>query len=217
MWQATFILVPSLASRRRRRIVEKINSLKPDIILLPGDIVDSEIKPIVRLDLGAVLRELKATYGIFSVTGNHEYIGGIEEAVAYIREHRINLLRDEAREVAGIVLAGREDYTVKNTRKPLKTILEHADKSKAIILMDHPPLYLHDAQDEGVDLQLSGHTHRGQLWPLNYITNMVYEIDHGYLQKGKTHYYVSSGTGTWGPPVKIGSVAEIVQFALHFV
>jgi len=205
-----------VAKKRALNIVKTINALKPDIILLPGDIVDSEIAPVIRLDLGAVLRELSAKYGVYAVTGNHEYIGGINEAVAYIREHRIDLLRDETREVAGITLIGREDYTIKNYRKSLPEILASADRSKATILMDHQPFHLEQAEEAGIDLQVSGHTHRGQMWPLNYITRRVYEIDWGYLLKGKTHIYVSSGAGTWGPPVKLGNDAEIVQFILRF-
>jgi uncharacterized protein len=205
-----------VGKKRALKIVKTINSLKPDIILLPGDILDSEIAPVVWLDLGAVLRELSARYGIFAVTGNHEYIGGIKEAVAYIREHRIDLLRDEVREIAGVTIVGREDYTIKNNRKPLPDLMEDVDRNKAVILMDHQPFHLEEAEKAGVDLQVSGHTHRGQLWPLSYITNMVYEIDWGYLKKGDTHIYVSSGVGTWGPPVKIGNDAEIMQFVLHF-
>lgn len=205
-----------VAQQRARKIVQTINGLKPDLILLPGDIVDSEIAPVVRLDLGAVLRELSAKYGVYAVTGNHEYIGGIHEAVAYIREHRIDLLRDEKRDIAGVTLIGREDYTIKNSRKSIPEILGDADRSKPMILMDHQPFHLEEPEQAGIDLQVSGHTHRGQMWPLNYITKRVYEIDWGYLRKGLTHIYVSSGAGTWGPPVKIGNDAEVVQFILRF-
>lgn len=205
-----------VAQKRARKIVQTINGLKPDLILLPGDIVDSEIAPVVRLDLGAVLRELSAKYGVYAVTGNHEYIGGINEAVAYIREHRIDLLRDEKRDIAGVTLIGREDYTIKNSRKSIPEILGDADRSKPMILMDHQPFHLEEPEQAGIDLQVSGHTHRGQMWPLNYITKRVYEIDWGYLRKGLTHIYVSSGAGTWGPPVKIGNDAEVVQFILRF-
>ena len=205
-----------IGKKRTLKIVKAINALKPDIILLPGDILDSEIAPVVWLDLGAVLRELSAKYGIYAVTGNHEYIGGIADAVAYIREHRIDLLRDEVREVAGVTIIGREDYTIKNYRKSLAELTEEVDRRKALILMDHQPFHLEEAENAGIDLQVSGHTHRGQMWPLNYITKRVYEKDWGYLKKGMTHIYVSSGVGTWGPPVKIGNDAEIVQFTVRF-
>ncbi|MBS1904512.1 MAG: metallophosphoesterase [Bacteroidetes bacterium] len=200
-----------------RRIVEAINSLKPDVILLPGDIIDSEVEPVVKQDLGKVLKELRAKYGVYGVTGNHEYIGGVEEAVDYIRAHDVDLLRDEIREIAGVVIVGREDRSAGKHRKPLRELLEAVDRSKPILLMDHQPAKLHEPVENGVDLQVSGHTHRGQLWPLNFITRRVYELDWGYKRKGKTHLYVSSGVGTWGPPTKVGNDAEIVQLRLRFV
>jgi predicted MPP superfamily phosphohydrolase len=172
-----------VAKGRLQHIVQTINALKPDLILLPGDILDSEIAPVVWLDLGATLRELSALYGVYAVTGNHEYIGGITDAVAYIREHRIDLLRDEVREVAGLVIVGREDYTIRKYRKSLDEILANADRSKPMILMDHQPFHLEEAEHAGIDLQVSGHTHRGQLWPLNYITKRVYELDWGFQEE----------------------------------
>lgn len=199
-----------------KKIVDTINSLKPDIILLPGDIIDSEVEPVIKQDLGKVLKELRATYGIFGVTGNHEYIGGVQHAVEYVRAHDVDLLRDEIREVAGVTIVGREDRSAGKNRKPLSEVLQHVDHAKAIIMMDHQPSHLQEPIEHGVDLQVSGHTHRGQLWPLNYITRAVYELDWGYRLKGKLHIYVSSGAGTWGPPVKIGNDAEVVQFRIGF-
>ncbi|HYM20437.1 MAG TPA: metallophosphoesterase [Candidatus Kapabacteria bacterium] len=200
-----------------KKIVDAINALNPDIILLPGDILDSEVEPAIKQDIGKVLKELKAKYGVFGVTGNHEYIGGVEPAVKYIRAHSIDLLRDEVREIAGVTIIGREDRSAGKNRKPLAEIMTRVDRSKPLIVMDHQPIKLGEAVSEGVDLQVSGHTHRGQLWPLNYITRKVYELDWGYKLKDRTHFYVSCGVGTWGPPVKIGNDAEIVQFLLKFV
>ncbi len=189
-----------------RKIVELINSLKPDIILLPGDIIDSEVEPVVKQDLGEVLKELRATYGVFGVTGNHEYIGGVEEAVKYIRAHNVDLLRDEVREVAGLTIIGREDLSYKSKngdrRKSLDVLAANIDHTKAVIVMDHQPFHLEEAEALGADLQVSGHTHHGQMWPLSFITKRMYEISWGYLKKGNTHIYVSSGAGSWGPPSK---------------
>ncbi len=199
-----------------KAIIDAINNLKPDIILLPGDIIDSEVEPVVKQDLGAVLKELYAPYGVYGVTGNHEYIGGVEPAVEYIRAHQVDILRDEIRTVAGITIVGREDRSAGQKRKTLAEIMKEVDRTKPVVLMDHQPFKLEEAETEGVDLQLSGHTHRGQLWPLSYITKKIYEIDWGYLLKGKTHYYVSSGVGTWGPPTKIGNDAEIIELNLSF-
>lgn len=199
-----------------KKIVDMINSLKPDIILLTGDIIDSEVEPVVKQDLGKVLKELRARFGVFGVTGNHEYIGGVEEAVGYIRAHDVDLLRDEFRTVAGITILGREDRSAGKHRMELSELTKSVDRDTAIISMDHQPAKLDEAVEGGVDLQVSGHTHRGQMWPLNYVTHRVYELDWGYKQKGNTHFYVSCGAGTWGPPVKIGNDAEIVQFRVRF-
>jgi predicted MPP superfamily phosphohydrolase len=153
------------------------------------------------------------------VTGNHEYIGGVEQAVAYLREHGVTVLRDSCVTLpSGVIIAGREDRSSSSfagkKRKDLSEILDGADTSKPVILMDHQPFHLEEAEHAGVDFQLSGHTHHGQLWPLNYITNAIYEISWGYLRKGATQYYVSCGAGTWGPPVRLGNRPEILHFRI---
>jgi len=94
--------------------------------------------------------------------------------------------------------------------------LRDVDKNYAVILMDHQPFGLDEAAANGVDLQLSGHTHYGQLWPINHIVRSIYELPWGYMKKGDTHYYVSNGVGTWGPPVRIGNRPEIVHIQLRF-
>lgn len=185
------------------RVVENINSLNPDIILLAGDIIDEDIAPILRENVGETLKLLKAKYGIFAVTGNHEYIGGINDAAKYLIEHNINLLRDSVKLInESFYIVGREDLSISRfsggVRKPLSEIITDIDKTKPIIMMDHQPFNLIQAQNNGIDLQISGHTHHGQLWPLNYITKMIYEISWGYRFIDGTHYYVSSGIGGWG-------------------
>ena len=102
-------------------------------------------------------------------------------------------------------------------RKPLDKLLKNVDRDYPIILMDHQPFHLEEGQKNGIDLQVSGHTHHGQIFPFNFITNKVFELSWGYLQKGDTHYYVSCGVGTWGPPVRLGSRPEIIKIALHLV
>ncbi|MBN2318480.1 MAG: metallophosphoesterase [Acidobacteria bacterium] len=206
---------------RLARIVDKINSLDPDLVLLPGDIVDSELTSIKRNSLGQPLKDIRARFGVYAVTGNHEYIGGIEETSAYLTDHNITLLRDQAIKVADAVyLVGREDLSANRfgniSRKNLTELMQGVDKRYAVILMDHQPFGLEEAASNGVDLQLSGHTHYGQLWPINYIVRSVYELPWGYMKKGDTHYYVSNGVGTWGPPVRIGNRPEIVHIQLEF-
>ena len=200
-----------------KKIVEKINSLDADIVLLPGDIVDGDVEPVIKLNLGEVLRTIKSKYGIFGITGNHEYIGGVGPAVKYISEHGVSELRDERIDIAGITIIGREDRSAGKNRMSISELAEGIDPSKPLIVMDHQPFKLDEAVSIGADLQLSGHTHHGQLWPLNFITKKVYELSFGYIQKGKTHVYVSCGAGLWGPPVRLGSRPEIVQIILKFL
>jgi predicted MPP superfamily phosphohydrolase len=202
-------------------IVETINGLEPDLILLPGDIVDEDLRPVINQNLGETLRKLKAKYGVLAITGNHEYIGGVEEACRYLEEHGITVLRDTSVRVNNsLFVVGREDRSISQfagkKRKPLEELMTKVDKRFPIILMDHQPFGLDEAVGHGVDLQLSGHTHHGQIWPFQLITKAVYELSWGYLKRAATHFYVSSGVGTWGPPVRIGNTPEIVNIQLTF-
>ena len=206
---------------RLEQIVRAINNLHPDVVLLPGDIVDEDLGPVLRQNLGETLRNISTRYGVYAVTGNHEYIGGAEEACAYLRDHGIVVLRDSQAIVGNrLCLVGREDRSIGQfagrKRKPLEELMQHVDRRLPVILMDHQPFRLGEAAANGIDLQLSGHTHHGQLWPLNYITSAVYEVSRGYARKGGTHIFVSSGVGTWGPPVRIGNTPEIVSITLRF-
>ena len=203
------------------KIVKLINSLEADIVLLPGDVVDEDIGPVIKDNLGETLRKIKSKYGVFAITGNHEYIGGAEPACKYLEEHGIKILRDSYVMIENeIYIIGREDRSIKQfsgkLRKPLGEIMSGIDKSKPIILMDHQPIKLAEAEQNGVDLQLSGHTHHGQLWPFNFITKKVYELSRGYKIKGSTQYYVSCGVGTWGPPIRTGNKPEIISIELNF-
>lgn len=210
-----------VSTRRLKRIVGMINDLQPDVVLLPGDVVDEDLAPVIRYNLGETLRTIKARYGVIAITGNHEYIGGVEAAVQYLREHGIVVLRDNAVLIANsLYIIGREDRSIGQfaggQRVPLAELMKDVDRSFPIILMDHQPFHLEEAEQAGVDMQLSGHTHHGQLWPFNYITNKVYEVSWGYKQKGNTHIYVSCGVGTWGPPVRTGNRPEILMIELTF-
>ena len=210
-----------IAKRRAVYLVNKVNSLKPDIILLAGDVVDEDIKPVIRRNIGETLRELKAPLGTYAITGNHEYIGGVKEAVKYLKEHGIIMLQDTFVLVDNKYwLVGREDRDkprfTGQPRKPLEELMKGLDLSRPVILLDHQPFNLDRAAQLGADLQLSGHTHHGQLWPFNYITKAIYELSWGYKKIGDTHFYVSSGFGSWGPPIRLGNIPEIVQINLHF-
>jgi len=203
------------------KVVDKINKLKPDIILLAGDVIDEDIAPVIKNGVGDELLRLKAKYGVFSITGNHEYIGGVEEATEYLTAHGVNVLRDKVEMIdSSFYLVGREDRASRQfagrQRKSLEDLVAGLDKSHPIIMMDHQPFGLNEAFENGIDLQLSGHTHNGQLWPFNYIVEKIYDLSWGYKINGDTHYYVSCGVGGWGPPIRTGSRPEIIDLKISF-
>jgi len=141
--------------------------------------------------------------------------------VKYAEHLEIKVLRDEYILIdSSFYVIGREDVVMKQftgkDRKSLEQIINSINSNFPKILLDHTPIKLEQAEKNGIDLQLSGHTHHGQIWPANIITNMIYEVSWGYLKKGKTNYYVTSGAGTWGPPVRTGSKSEIVHIKLKF-
>ena len=203
------------------RIVDKVNSLNPDIVLIPGDFADEKTGWLESRGIGDSFFKLNPRYGVFASTGNHEFIVGLNDLKKFIGDHNIKLLRDEIILVdSSFYIAARDDYSKKQftgiDRKPLNEILNNRDKDLPVILMDHTPFGLDDAAKNEVDLQLSGHTHHAQLFPLNFLTGLIYEKDWGYLKKGNTQYYVSCGAGTWGPPVRTGSPTEIVNIKIKF-
>jgi len=207
---------------RLEKIVTTINALDPDVIFLPGDIVDETVTVKDEVEFSAIMRQLRAPLGVFAVPGNHEFYSGLERNLACLRACGIKVLEDEAVGVAGaFVLVGRRDPSSlqpKELRLPIRDILAKygCDDRLPVILLDHQPAHLEEAKRAGVDLQLSGHTHAGQLFPLDLINRKVWELNWGYLRKGNTQYYVTSGVGTWGPPVRTGSRPEIVRIRLSF-
>lgn len=201
-----------------KKIVAKVNGLKPDLVLLPGDIVDMDISPTEEEAMIGTLKAIRAPMGVFAVTGNHEYYGGVAKNVAYLERGGVRVLQDEWTLVDGaFVLAGRKDLSANrmgDKRRTLAEILSTADRRYPVILMDHQPFHLEEAERQGVDLELSGHTHAGQLFPITIINKSMYEQNWGYWRRGRTQYYVSCGAGTWGIPVRTGSVSEIVDLRL---
>lgn len=200
-------------------IVNRINELNPDIVVFAGDVIDEDVGPVIRQNLGNALTEIKAPLGVYAITGNHEYIGGAKSAVEYLQNHGIKVLRDTSVLIDdNFYLIGREDRESNRfsnvVRKPLTDITKGLMPNKAKILLDHQPFELNKAVEAGIDLSLSGHTHHGQLWPFNFITKAVFENSFGYLKKGSTQFYVSCGAGTWGPPIRTSSRAEIVELML---
>ncbi len=210
-----------IAKRKTNKLVESINELNPDVVLFAGDVVDEDLAPVIMNNLGANLIRIKSRYGVYAIPGNHEYIGGAEPAIRYLQEHGVKVLRDTSIMIDNrFVLVGRDDrdkprFTGK-TRMDFSSLMKSVDRSKPVILLDHQPFNLEKSVKEGVDLQLSGHTHHGQLWPLNYITSAIYEVSTGYRKIGNTHFYVSTGFGTWGPPIRLGNRPELVNIILKF-
>ena len=203
-------------------MVGKINKLNPDIIFIAGDLVDEKASLLEKRNIGPALLKLKSKFGVYACTGNHEYINGGDACINYMKEFGIKVLLDTAAKIDNdFYIVGRNDRAMKqfngNHRKSLEEILTGVDKNYPLILLDHTPFGLDEAEKNGIDLQLSGHTHYGQLFPANYITKMIYEDSFGYLKKGNTQYYVSCGAGTWGPPVRTVSRSEIVHLKIKFI
>lgn len=207
--------------RRTAHLVQMLNERNADIILLAGDLVDEDLAPVIRYDLGRSIEQLKAPLGVYAITGNHEYIGGAEAAVNYLESHGVRMLRDTVVKInEAFYLAGRNDRDSKRfsskERKSIDDILADIDKTLPVLMMDHQPFDLQKVVDAGVDFQLSGHTHHGQLWPFNFITKAMYEVSWGYKQKAGSHFYVSSGFGGWGPPVRTGNRPEVLDIYITF-
>jgi len=210
-----------IGNGRLERIVSKVNGLNPDIILLPGDILDEDLEPVIRQNAGATLKQLSAPMGVFGVMGNHEYIGGPEPAYRYLSEHGVKMLRDSVVIInESFYLVGREDFQkgrfAGKERKDIETLMEEVNKSLPVIVMDHQPFHPEKAAAAGADLMLSGHTHNGQLWPLNYIIDAMYVLGYGLGEVEGMLMYVSNGVGTWGPPLRVGNRPEIVNLKIRF-
>ena len=211
-----------IGERQEKKLVRIIKDQKPDLVLLCGDLVDGDIGPALRKNLGRHIQEIRTPLGVYAIPGNHEYIGGIQNTLPYLQSINIKVLRDEVVTLPdGIQLVGRDDRDSRRMggeKNPhdLKVLTKDLDHSKPIIVMNHQPFNLNEAVEAGADLHLSGHTHDGQMWPFNYITEAIFEVGWGLKQKGNTTVYVSSGFGSWGPPVRVGNTPEVVVFRIKF-
>ena len=195
-----------------KQYVEMINAQKPDLILIGGDLIDSSVVPLYKEKMMEELAELKVPLGIYMVPGNHEYISDIRKSMQFINETPIRLLRDEVVTLpGGIQIVGRDDRSNKS-RLSLQELMKNIDPAKPVILLDHQPYDLPDTESAGIDLQFSGHTHRGQVWPISLVTDRLFDQSYGYRKWGNSHIYVSSGLSLWGPPFRIGTDSELVVF-----
>ncbi|GAB6394777.1 MAG: metallophosphoesterase [Bacteroidales bacterium] len=192
-----------------------INNERPDVVLIAGDLADGNMRPLFEGDFAGSLRKIRAKYGVYAVLGNHEYIGNVEKSINFFRSAGITLLRDSVVLVDNrFYIAGRDDRSNRK-RKTLEDLIAPADKPLPVILLDHQPVDLAAAERNRVDLQISGHTHHGQVWPVSWITEWLFERAYGYLKKGDTHVYVTSGLGLWGGKFRIGSSSEYVVIRLN--
>ncbi len=197
------------------RMVQLVNNENADLVLLAGDVFDEDLGPVIQNNMGDLLKNLRAKQGVFAVLGNHEFYGNATAAQEYLENHNITVLRDSVAILpSGIAIVGREDITSERmfgkSRKTLRKLLEGVESENPVFLLDHQPYNLADVAEHNVDLQVSGHTHNGQMWPFNYITGAMFEISNGHGKIKDTHFYVSSGYGTWGPPIRTNSRSEIV-------
>ncbi|EQB89632.1 putative MPP superfamily phosphohydrolase [Clostridium punense] len=206
--------------KRLQNLVSEVNKMNPDIVLIAGDLIDSSIKPFVENQMAKELGQLSSKYGTYFSFGNHDLGSKVPQLTSLLEEVGITVLKDEYKLINdSFYVVGRQDVAIKRTggsRKNLSEITEGIDKSKPVIVIDHNPMNasVKEAQEEKIDLQVSGHTHRGQFVPYNFFTNRGYDYVYGYDRIEDFNVVVSSGYGTWGPPIRIGSRSEIVQINL---
>lgn len=190
------------------KMIDKVNSLEPDIVLIAGDLIDMYLEPVLEKNMLNELKNIKSTYGTFFTLGNHDIYGS---KAAMLTETLRNtaetvVLRDEKTLVNNeIYIAGRDNFS----RKPIREILEGTD-NKPVILIQHTPDTIDEAIENKVLLQVSGHTHKGQMFPGKIFTKKIFRLDYGHEKIEDTNIVVSSGYGTWGPPIRVGSQSEIV-------
>jgi hypothetical protein len=202
-------------------IVAQCNALAPDLVVITGDLVDGTVEEL--REHVAPLAGLRTKYGVFFVTGNHEYYSGAADWCSELERLGLRVLRNErvsiGSEVASFDLAGVDDHSAKRFGgghgEDLPKALHGRDLSRELVLLAHQPRTIFEAQDHGVGLQLSGHTHGGQLWPWTYLVRLQQPVVAGLARFGNSLVYVSRGTGYWGPPMRLGAPSEIAELTLR--
>ena len=191
------------------RWIDMINAENPDLILTAGDIVDRSMRPVTEGGYADEFHRLKAP--VWTVLGNHDYYSNEPLVEQFFKDAGICLLRDDSACYKGITVVGRDDRT-NPRRKPLSVLTDSIEGFT--ILLDHQPYHLEEAEQAGIDFQFSGHTHRGQIWPVSWITDAMYEKSWGLHKRGNTTYYITSGLGIWGPRIRIGSRSEFLVLTI---
>ena len=193
------------------RWVDMINAEHPDLVLIAGDIIDGSVRPLKEEKMHEEFLRLSAP--IYACLGNHEYYSGEPDAQQFYRDAGIHLLQDSVAVVGNLCIIGRDDRTNPHRKSLEKIIKDYSSlisRSSFLILLDHQPYHLEQAEHHHVDFQFSGHTHHGQVWPISWITESIYECAFGAYKKGHTDYYISSGLGIWGGKFRIGTRSEYV-------
>jgi predicted MPP superfamily phosphohydrolase len=212
-------LGPILGRGHTERIVATINRLEPDLVAVVGDLVDGSVAELG--PAAAPLRDLRPRYGSFFVTGNHEYFSGYEEWVEEVDRLGLRPLRNERVEIvhggAALDLAGVNDVNGKQygDGPDFARTLDGRDTSRPVVLLAHQPVQAHDAARHGVDLQLSGHTHGGQIVPFNLLVGAQQPVVSGLGTVDGTKVFVTNGAGFWGPPVRVGAPPQVTLVELH--
>lgn len=202
-----------VGTERLAEWIKLINSQNPDIVLVAGDLFDRNFNFAESKPVEALFMTLKSKYGVYAVLGNHEYTAGLSQSIESLKRCGITLLRDQAVIIDNrFVIAGRDDATNRK-RKTVGSILTGLDNRLPVILMDHQP-YLKESVLNNIDLQISGHTHNGQIFPFNLRASLVWELAYGYQKIKDTHFYVSSGLGLRIVPLRLGTQSEIVRILL---
>ena len=192
-----------------KKFVEMINAQNPDLIIISGDLIDNSILPLYQQKMAEELSQLKAPMGIYMAPGNHEYISGIEACESFLKDTPIQLLRDSIVTLPnGLQIIGRDDRSNRH-RMSIAQLMKLADPTKPTLLLDHQPYEMAKKDSLGIDIQFSGHTHRGQVWPMSLLVDNMYEQSHGYRKWEHSHVYVSSGLSLWGPPFRIGTDSDM--------
>jgi predicted MPP superfamily phosphohydrolase len=200
-----------------KHIVEEIKKAQPDILVSTGDLVDGQIDTLT--ENAALLRDVQPRYGKFAITGNHEFYAGLDQALDFTRAAGFTVLREEGVNAAGVInIAGVDDPTVDFLGPPQEIsetkMLSGLDHQRFTVLLKHRPV-IEKGSVGYFDLQLSGHTHNGQIFPFNFVVRRFYPLITGYFTlPNDAHLYVSRGTGTWGPPIRFFSPPEITVIDL---
>jgi predicted MPP superfamily phosphohydrolase len=198
-------------------LVRRVNELQPDLVVFTGDLVDGAVSHME--EMAGPLSGLTARQGLFAVMGNHEFFAGASRAEAIMRQAGIQVLRNEVRILpGGLQILGIDDPAVARTGRPLpdfEGLIKGLDPGKPSLLLYHKPVHFEEAAAAKVGLQLSGHIHGPQLWPMVPLVRLFYPRMQGLFRLEESHLYVSRGVGTGGPPMRLGSPPEIVQITLR--